>query len=1464
MKKTLAMILVVCMLTTVLPVFGAFAAETVNKIVAEDSMYAAAYNVANDTSYANITNLNFGTGWSDTWSKFVKLDTYGMFLSRPKSTATESRVKRTLSEAVDFSKDGKYTFTVELCDGSSETQDYRFELGDTGIVFGAVVPKKNGYWYPQIKLPGSDMAIYSGETLSNFTMTTSKSMVIVFEVTAVSDGIDTLKIKLYGSDKAQTDWLMTVTSEISDKKVSYVNTGYNYYPTTDRADGGGVSRIRSVKIENETEAAELESEDFDANYVDWRVSPSAAAVQFTNPLNSTNNMRYNAAGLWKESLNVPEASTKPELINKSDAPSEVSGRSGITDKIVKVTQTANITMARMKSAILTPFKAGDTVRVSFKVYLTDLYDCAASFGANGEIIPAVKDEDKSVKTLPLRIVPHNGSADVDSSAKTINVPVNQWYTVYAEFNLTGNMSGVRFDFGTGASAAAVTGYTTPFAGTMYFDGNMKIGKDIEMPVERAEKSSWKEVSIIDFENSDKDYGVTSKNGEVTVLNTLVAQYPEAEVGTRGLNVYKFSMNENASSEFVISDFYDKSLLTVGDIVKVSAYVFAADVKGETPSLEMFAGNSNGAVISNDHSTGALKLKSDKWTKIGFTFTYTGNEKVLKIKSNGNSYFNTVLIDDIKTEVYKETGLVPVSYDYTDDMDTFNSKNSPYFKSPKFRAFGNGTWAIDIHKSEYNDGKSYSNGSSVKFYNRNTADIGMKINNIFQGIPNEDDIGKKYKISMYVYADKDAGVYQDKDVAFTEEMLAETKETLINLSLGGPDGSNYKYRTCNSTAKKFAVPWNTWTKIEMEYKVTGDYLDNGSKDSLANPLINAIRIDQSGADGSVNAGIASAIYVDDLKVKEVGETPVTLARCFASNMVLQRNKPITIWGESVEEGRNVTVNFGDAEKTTTTTDSGKWSVTFDALPAQMDLTMTFSYDGDDGETYIYKNIAIGDVILAAGQSNMALSYGSISNDVSDIEADTETLKKVRALKMSGIGSFDELTDNDSYSWISADTSLRKSVSAIGMITAYYIAKEQNVPVGIINASLGGARIEAFLSREVLESRDIYAEYIKDFEDIKSGKKELERWQYVPSTIYNYMLAPIKGLNMSACLWYQGANNRQTHDVALVDIYETKQQDLVDMFRNYFNNPDMPVTICQQQPYSDNTYDNQIIHIRQNQLNAAKRQKGVYLIPACDVGPVNADENGTGLIHPSNKRPLAERSYLALKHHNYGYEGEYTSPQYEYMEVEGNKAVLYLSHADGLKIKPNDGEDYVTGFTISQDGKNFVDANAVIDGNKIIVSAEGIENPVEVRYCYVSWTYYDAEGNLIKGKGFKSSQHTLTGHLGGNVYNAIDLPLAPFKATVAKFSVTSLKTEKADNKVKCDITLKNEGVSSADNVIMVALYSDSKLVDVKIIDSRFENAQSIDYNAVLDYETLGEINNVKVMVWDSVDSVRPVCKNEAIIL
>lgn len=62
----------------------------------------------------------------------------------------------------------------------------------------------------------------------------------------------------------------------------------------------------------------------------------------------------------------------------------------------------------------------------------------------------------------------------------------------------------------------------------------------------------------------------------------------------------------------------------------------------------------------------------------------------------------------------------------------------------------------------------------------------------------------------------------------------------------------------------------------------------------------------------------------------------------------------------------------------------------------------------------------------------------------------------------------------------------------------------------------------------------------------------------------------------------------------------------MLRTYFNNFNMLVAVCQLAPYSDNVYEEQIVHIRQNQLNAAKRQEGVYLIPTCDVGHVNSDK------------------------------------------------------------------------------------------------------------------------------------------------------------------------------------------------------------------------------------------------------------------
>lgn len=79
---------------------------------------------------------------------------------------------------------------------------------------------------------------------------------------------------------------------------------------------------------------------------------------------------------------------------------------------------------------------------------------------------------------------------------------------------------------------------------------------------------------------------------------------------------------------------------------------------------------------------------------------------------------------------------------------------------------------------------------------------------------------------------------------------------------------------------------------------------------------------------------------------------------------------------------------------------------------MELDMTLSFDGEDAEESTFTNIAISDVILAADQSNMTLFYGSISNDVSDKNAEIETLKNISVLKMAQTDSLEELTDNES--------------------------------------------------------------------------------------------------------------------------------------------------------------------------------------------------------------------------------------------------------------------------------------------------------------------------------------------------------------------------------------------------------------------------------------------------------------------
>ena len=438
--------------------------------------------------------------------------------------------------------------------------------------------------------------------------------------------------------------------------------------------------------------------------------------------------------------------------------------------------------------------------------------------------------------------------------------------------------------------------------------------------------------------------------------------------------------------------------------------------------------------------------------------------------------------------------------------------------------------------------------------------------------------------------------------------------------------------------------------------------------------------------------------------------------------------------------------------------------------------------------------------------------------------SEILSRVRVLNFLDSGSHN-------YSWMLSSKSNYTSRTAIGIITGYNIAAEENITVGVIDVAIGGAQIESFLSPETLASRSMYDIYTlaSDSEtDMAKRKKQ-------PAGLYNSWFQYIKGIKIGSALWYQGENNANQTIDKTSDIYYYKQLDLFNQWREEYNNPNMPIAVIQLAPYSGTNYD--YVKIRQHQLDITNDMDNVYLVTTADVGPTATDDQ----IHPSNKGPVAARATAILKYALLGKNVAYSSPLYKSMTVTGNEATLTFGFADGYtanggasSLKTSDG-GAVTGFEIAGKDGVFYDATATISGNQITVSSENVANPVEVRYCYVMQSETDSTS------------------LGGNVVNSADIPMGPFKAQVPNVAIESV----TGSGYTYTVNLSNSAYNVAPGYVVAALYDGDVFVQFKKVEFSIDERKSATKTITFNPATALSDPNVKIMARKSMETLVPYC-------
>jgi len=221
--------------------------------------------------------------------------------------------------------------------------------------------------------------------------------------------------------------------------------------------------------------------------------------------------------------------------------------------------------------------------------------------------------------------------------------------------------------------------------------------------------------------------------------------------------------------------------------------------------------------------------------------------------------------------------------------------------------------------------------------------------------------------------------------------------------------------------------------------------------------------------------------------------VTLPRLLSDGAILQRDKPLTIWGWA-EDGEKVTVSFAGKEKSTQAV-GGKWQVIFPARKAggPYELVVT-------GKNQLKRsNILLGDLWIAAGQSNIELPLRRVKYQYPGLIESTN-LPNIREFNVPVVYAFKgPLSDYTQGQWKMATPGNLENFSAVGFFFAQKLLADNKVPVGLITIPVGGSPIEAWMSEAALQKYPHYLEQLQPFKNdahvqatITKDKTNSDKW------------------------------------------------------------------------------------------------------------------------------------------------------------------------------------------------------------------------------------------------------------------------------------------------------------------------------------------------------------------------------------
>jgi len=465
----------------------------------------------------------------------------------------------------------------------------------------------------------------------------------------------------------------------------------------------------------------------------------------------------------------------------------------------------------------------------------------------------------------------------------------------------------------------------------------------------------------------------------------------------------------------------------------------------------------------------------------------------------------------------------------------------------------------------------------------------------------------------------------------------------------------------------------------------------------------------------------------------------LASVFTDHMVLQRLKPIPVYG-TANAGEAITVQFQNIKLNTLADKYGNWKVVFPSSKHGGPFTL---FVKAKETTLTINDVLIGDVWLCSGQSNMDFKLKNASSGKEELKRNSQN-PLLRVYKLNAIAE----TDNTSWdsitlaktnqlkffsgTWARADSSSLQDFSAVAYYFGKKITEQEKVPVGLIQVAVGGSGTESWIDRYTLEHDNLLVDMVSNWRksdfiqawcreradlNLKNAKSPLQRHPYQPCYNYEAGIERLTKFPIQGVIWYQGESNANN-----IELHEQLFKTLVKSWRSKWNS-NLPFYYVQLSSLDRPSWP----EFRNSQRLMAAQINNVAMAVSSDLGDsLN--------VHPVNKKPVGERlAKLALK---YTYKKDSVASGPEATKAIRNKDDIVVNFSNAKKLLTADQKE-LRGFELLTAKGERIKVATSINQLKVYLKIPKGEEIKEVIYAWQPFT----RANLINEAGLPASTFRL---------------------------------------------------------------------------------------------------------------------------